>query len=110
MRAECVATLRRRASENRLIKEPSRPRPRPRDAAPWFIQICDWSRVRFPLHPPSSSHQRTLQGKTPEKEQTWTGIPSREPVPGFGDRQFPDPGLQRKNPKQSPSSSKSLLW
>lgn len=30
-------------------------------------------------------------------------------LPSFGDQQFPEPRLQRQNPKWSPSSSKSLL-
>ena len=93
----------------RLVEVPSWPRPWPRDAAPWFIQIPDRSRTRLTLRLPSSGHQRMSQGKTREKEQMRMGILPREPVPGFGDRQFPNPGLQRQNPKQRPCSSKSPL-
>lgn len=109
VRAEHVATLHRCASENRRVEPTSRPCPRPRDAAPQCIRVPDRGRARFPLHLLSSSHQRTLRGRTHEKEQMRMGILPREPVPDLGDPQLPSPGLQGQDPKQSPSASAPLL-
>lgn len=109
VRAERVATLHRRASENQRIEPPSRPCPRPRDAASQCIRVPDRSRARFPLRVPSSSHQHTLRGRTHEKEQTRMGILPQEPIPGLGDLQLPGPGLQGQDPKRSPSASAPLL-